>query len=288
MMFNFDASLQLGEFGAKIPHLLAKIDEFPDEKHYVYSAFYENRGSSQGILELARQLEKKGYVKLTVNDAKKLVSNNSIGSLPPAKRYILALNSEFGDGIQGPVNMDYCLQVYNNKANKSGALVHAFLASQTFNEGLNMKDVRHIHIFEPLVTMASDMQTIGRARRLCSHKNLDHSQWTVQIHRYFAELPINMQGQEQVIAALDELKATDVSALGKKELAAHKKEIKELEKLQQSEVKAIDEVIYLEAQRRMRDLFTVYRGMEEAAMDCVALQRFHSKTRTYKDFKCLT
>ena len=61
------------------------------------------------------------------------------------------------------------LKIYNSEANKNGEIVHMLLASQGFNEGLDLKDVRHIHIFEPLVTMASDLQTIGRARRFCSH-----------------------------------------------------------------------------------------------------------------------
>ena len=135
--------------------------------------------------------------------------------------------------------------------------------------------------------MASDLQTIGRARRYCSHLNLDHSKWNVQLHRYFAELPVNMRGQEQVAAALTELREKDISGLSPKELTAHKKEVKELEKLEKSEVKAIDEVIFIEAQRRMRDLFIVYKGMEESAVDCVALSKFHSKTRTYENFKCL-
>ena len=296
MLYTFDKSLQLGEFSAKMPMLLEKLDAAPDQKHYVYSAFYENRGSSQGILEIARQLEAKGYAKMTVGEAAGLVKGGAgaLAALAPAKRYILALNSELSSGTASAKqaadasrNMSYLMKVWNDDANAAGALVHCFLASQSFNEGLDMKAVRHIHIFEPLVTMASDLQTIGRARRNCSHAQLPHEQWTVQIHRYFAELPVSVRGHQEVVAALDALKAKDMTDLGKREVAAHNKEIKEMESLLDSDVKAIDEVVYAEAKKRMLALFTVYKSMEEAAVDCVALEEFHSTSRSYEGFRCL-
>jgi hypothetical protein len=282
MMFNFDSTVQLSEFSVKMPPLLAKIEEFPNQKHYVYSAFYENRGTSQGILEIARQLEAKGYVKLTLAEAKAKTV------MTPAKRYILALNSELGEGAAGTENMKMLMRAWNDKSNSTGDNIHVFLASQNYNEGLDMKDVRHIHMFEPLVTMASDVQTIGRARRYCSHANLDHDQWTVQIHRYFADLPVEVRGEEDISKALDELLSKDTSGMGKKELAVLKKEIKNLEQLKNMNIKAIDDLIYTEAKKRMRDLFLVYKSMEESAIDCIELEKFHSASRgAYSDFKCI-
>ena len=299
MIFNYDKSLQLGEFSVKLPPLLAKIDEFPDQKHYVYSAFFENRGSSQGILEVARQLDARGYTKMSVVEAVSIVKgldeiddiNKAVeNKLSKGKRYILALTGELGDGLVGPQNMNQLMKVWNSRPNADGSRVHCFLASQTFNESLDMKDVRHVHIFEPLVTMAADQQTIGRARRFCSHLNLPHDQWTVKLHRYFADLPDGTKGEEEIIKTLDELKVkVDADGLSKKEKAAITKEIKELEKLRSHEVKAIDDVIYNEAKIRMKDLFTVYKSMEESAVDCVALVRFHENGRKgiYEDFKCM-
>ena len=80
-------------------------------------------------------------------------------------------------------------QLYNAPFNKHGEYVKLFLASQSYNEGLDLKAVRHIHIFEPLITWASDKQTIGRAARLCSHADLNKKDWDVTIHRYISDLP---------------------------------------------------------------------------------------------------
>jgi hypothetical protein len=81
------------------------------------------------------------------------------------------------------------IRLFNSSINSHGEYVNLFLASQTFNEGLDLKAVRHIHIFEPLITWASDKQTIGRAARYCSHADLDKSEWDVTIHRYASDFP---------------------------------------------------------------------------------------------------
>jgi seryl-tRNA synthetase len=84
------------------------------------------------------------------------------------------------------------------------------LASQSYNEGIDLKAVRHIHIFEPLITWASDKQTIGRAARLCSHVDLEKKDWNVTIHRYISDFPkkeikIDKTGIDNKAQLLDEL-----------------------------------------------------------------------------------
>lgn len=191
MLFNFDKDMKLSDFSTKLPLLLAKIQEFPTQKQYVYSSFYTKMGyGGHGIVAIAKELEKKGYKKLTVADAKKY---NDAGKLPPpGKRYILAITTEIGEeGGNAGKNLHELIKIYNHAANKDGRLIHVMLASQGFNEGIDLKGVRHIHFFEPLVTMASDKQTLGRAARYCSHADLDRDkgEWSVHIHRYMSDLP---------------------------------------------------------------------------------------------------
>jgi hypothetical protein len=78
--------------------------------------------------------------------------------------------------------------MFNTRNNNFNILV----ASQGHNEGLDLRGVRHIHIFEPLLTYNAEKQTIGRAVRNCSHSDLPYDQWTVKIHRYFTELPVDL------------------------------------------------------------------------------------------------
>ena len=299
MLYSFDKNMALTEFSSKLPGLLEKVQAYPTEKQYCYSAFYTNQGSGQGILEIARQMEKLGYEKLTVKEAREANKRGNV--LAPKKRYILAIQSEIGEegSTSAGVNLHEMVSIYNSEANKSGELVHMFLASQGFNEGLDLKAVRHIHIFEPLVTMASDLQTIGRARRFCSHAHLDQKDWTVQIHRYFSEFPVdvNVTGTSSVQMEItdlkgiigdleDRIKATkdkDEKKALKDKLSASKKLVTSLNKQVKSSkatdttgVLNIDEYVYNMAQSKMKELFVTYHCMKEAAVDCRLLSDFHS------------
>jgi hypothetical protein len=304
MLFKLEKGLSLTEFSSKLPALLKNIEDYPEQKHYVYSAFFSNMGSSHGILEIARQLEAKGYTKLTVKDAKE--ANKAGKTLPPGKRYMLALPSEIAStstsaaaSASAGKNLHEMISIFNSTANARGQLVEVFLATKGFNEGLDLKAVRHIHIFEPLVTMASDLQTIGRARRYCSHADLDHKDWTVQIHRYLSDFPVNVKTTgtngikdrlvqltadvADLAAKVKETKDADQKKAIKQQIAEHKADLKKLnddvkraDKMDVSKVKNIDEFIYQEAQSRMRELFVVYHSMKEAAMDCFLLKNFHA------------
>ena len=43
-MFNYDPANEISFFSAKLPKLLEVIRKYPNDKHYIYSAFHENRG----------------------------------------------------------------------------------------------------------------------------------------------------------------------------------------------------------------------------------------------------
>uniref|UniRef100_A0A6C0BE07 Helicase ATP-binding domain-containing protein n=1 Tax=viral metagenome TaxID=1070528 RepID=A0A6C0BE07_9ZZZZ len=309
MMFNFDKDMALTDFSSKLPGLLEKLQNEPKAKHYVYSAFFENRGyGGHGIIAVAKELDKLGYKKMTVSEAKKLNSQNKIPD--KKKRYVLAITNEIGEegSSSAGKNLHEMIKIYNSKENKDGELIHIFLASQGFNEGIDLKGVRHIHIFEPLVTWASDKQTIGRAARYCSHADLDRNngEWKVTIHRYMSDFPIDIHKQtidnEQArqnqieqdiqrltnnIQVLDKKTNKTEIAETKKEISRLNKELKEVlkeiknkKKIDISTISNIEEIIFEESRSRMKQLLVVYQAMKEAAIDCRILENFHSATGT--------
>jgi hypothetical protein len=299
MLYNV-ADLPPEEYSAKMPLLLENIDKYADEKHYVYSAFYENKGSGQGILQIERELQRKGYEKLTIKQAKAV---NKGAKLEPKPRYMMATLRELEK--ESPTQQGNALaemiKIYNSAENKDGSLVHVMLASNAFNEGLDLKAVRHIHIFEPLVTMASDKQTIGRARRYCSHADLDYDKWSVVIHRYMSDMPISMEisdferyktelevaesklgeltntktGRGRKLSEEDKLIRAEAASL-KKEITELKKMVKQSKTMDLSEIKNIDEVIYNIALNRFKKLTVYMQCMKEAAVDCKLLSEFHN------------
>lgn len=285
MIFNFDKDMALSDFSAKLPVLLSQIAKFPLEKHYVYSSFYTKLGyGGQGIVGIAKQMDVAGYEKMSVADAQKF---NKSGNLPPkgVKRYALAITSEVGK------HLDDILRIYNHPDNKYGEIIHVLLASQTYNEGIDLKAVRHIHYFEPLITMASDKQTLGRAARYCSHADLDRDagEWNVKLHRYITDKPLvtglSLEEATKLVDAKElQLKQNPKNKILKKELTDLKKQQKEAKRHDVTNIQNIEEKIFEESRERVKDILTMYVCMKEAAVDCRVLQKFHALTGI--DIKC--
>jgi hypothetical protein len=238
-----------------------------------------------GAVGIAKELDKLGYSKLTVDEAKRHGA-----TLAKGKRYILAISSEVG------TQLDVCLRVFNDPKNKTGEYVHLVVASQGFNEGIDLKAVRHIHFFEPLVTMASDKQTIGRAARYCSHAALDRDagEWTVAIHRYITDKPITMsvtidEVKQKLARALARAKAATTDEARdrlKAEIATLREKQKQLKKMEAyRDVPNIEELIFKESRARVKEIFTIYQCLKEAAVDCKLLNAFHASTGT--TIKCV-
>jgi superfamily II DNA or RNA helicase len=246
-LFNYDPANELSFFSAKLPKLLETIRKYPDDKHYIYSAFHENRGyGSHGARMIGKFLETElGF--LRVKNAEHLSKLS-----PDHKGYALIINNE----LTSNTHKKELVSMFNIRNNNFNILV----ASQGHNEGLDLRGVRHIHIFEPLLTYNAEKQTIGRAVRNCSHSDLPYEQWTVKIHRYFTELPADLEQYniapkrvkllelkrhaEELGNVIDENKGKGNEVLKKKqeetklELAELKKSLKKAEKMKNAELSA--------------------------------------------------
>ena len=60
------------------------------------------------------------------------------------------------------------------------------MISSAGTEGINLRNVRQIHIMEPHWNEIRIDQTIGRGIRLCSHSDLSVSDRYVDVFRYFS------------------------------------------------------------------------------------------------------
>ena len=298
-MWNFEKNMQLSDFSAKMPHLIERVIKLPQEKHYIYSAFYTNVGyGGQGVLAIAKELVKQGYVQITVAEAKKYTKKDKDGkdvvTMPPkAKRFFLAITTQL-EGTDPGKALKYLINIYNHDENKHGEFIHVMLASQKFNESLDLKAVANIHFFEPLITMASDKQTIGRAARTCSFAALDREkgEWKVKIHRYMNQKPLTLSNNKDVekTALVEEINSLEAELEDdkknkelKKSLADKKKELKALSKPSKtdySKVEMIEQKIYDESRERFREILTVYQCMREAAVDCRLMKKFHASVTT--------
>lgn len=75
-----------------------------------------------------------------------------------------------------------------------GDVIKVFMVTKAGAEGIDLKNVRYVHITEPYWHPVRKKQVIGRARRICSHHNLPEKYRTVQVFEYltvFSDKQIN-------------------------------------------------------------------------------------------------
>jgi hypothetical protein len=212
----------------KTARLIEKL-ESEKGKHFVYTAFNKTcEGDNvyyMGAQAIGKALEARaGYVRVypdelkAAMDAHKAKSDGSLRDAlvsairdhkirseikPATKFYAVFVKRELtdratvtsgkakssDDGASSKAS-DAIREFYNHAQNADGRVLHVLIASETYNEGLDLAAVRHLHFMEPFATQPADVQAVGRARRNCSHKQIpDRSMRDVTVHRYEAVLP---------------------------------------------------------------------------------------------------
>jgi len=83
------------------------------------------------------------------------------------------------------------LLAFNSKENIDGKKIRLILISPAGSEGINLKNVRQVHVMEPYWNEVRIQQLIGRAIRMCSHADLAMEERKVDIFRYHAVRPEN-------------------------------------------------------------------------------------------------
>jgi hypothetical protein len=295
-LFEKKPDMSLDDFSCKLPKLVGMLKGYPNEKHYVYSSFHTRSGwGGHGIHMVARALtEYEKYQQLPVNEAIKFMESNTYPV--PAKRYILLTSSELAGDSQSKSReqaaITALLRIVNAKANAKGALVHVVLASQNYNEAVDLRGIRHIHLLEPLLTAQAEKQAVGRAVRRCSHSDLDRGagEWTVTVRRYFAVPPTSKTTMSFTESELQELKAEYSDAIKRLEGAppdsteyafySQKRmnlegKIKAGEAAKRFEILMVDDLIFREAQERAKQMEIMEMALRRSAIDCILTKAFH-------------
>jgi hypothetical protein len=83
--------------------------------------------------------------------------------------------------------------MYNERpANIHGKNVRLIILDSGFKEGIDLFDVKYVHIFEPSITIADLKQTVGRATRTCGQKGLEFQKnigWPLYVYNYYLTIP---------------------------------------------------------------------------------------------------
>lgn len=93
-----------------------------------------------------------------------------------------------GDQLLSPDNSSEVRKL-TNTANSEGLQVKVVIISEAGSEGIDLTNIRQVHILDPWYNLNRLEQIVGRAVRWCSHSSLPFDQRNVEIRYYGTVLP---------------------------------------------------------------------------------------------------
>ena len=206
----------LTTYGPKFLHMLENITD-PEYVglHLVYSQFR----TLEGIGIFALVLKKNGFAefKIAKNSAGVWEINIDEADLgkPTFALYTGTETVEEKEMIRHIYNGEWNL-VPDSIANKLnvmannnnlGEIIKVLMITSSGSEGINLRNTRYVHIMEPYWHPVRLEQVIGRARRICSHKDLPKELQTVEVFIYLMEFTAAQLKSDEAV----ELKRKDLS-----------------------------------------------------------------------------
>ena len=167
---------RLGEFSPKTKFFLQQV------RHSKGCAFIYSRFVPVGALSIALTLEANGYTLYGAEPGRGLLKGGALGGLGrqcamcpgrekghtghpfvPAKYVLLTGVAELSP------NNETSIQAQRRPENKDGSKIKIVIGSQVAGEGIDLKFIREIYIFDSWFHLNKTEQIVGRGIRTCSH-----------------------------------------------------------------------------------------------------------------------
>jgi len=179
------------------PKFLRMLENIQDPEHKGLHLVYSNFRSLEGIGIFKLVLEANGFAEF------KLQRNGDIWEIKltdpdtSKPRFVLYTGTETAEEkeiIRNIYNSQWDLvpaSIANElretaENNYYGELIRIIMITASGAEGINLANTRYVHIMEPYWNLVRIDQVVGRARRICSHKNLPEELRTVQVFLYIS------------------------------------------------------------------------------------------------------
>lgn len=203
-MFNPDllkavmskAAPKLHQLFKKIRELDAK-DMKTHKKHFKHMIFTDIDTSNYGAKLIASAFVAHGFTPAFTQSAHVLKPDDKLLETK-GSNFGLLISKKFGPKSMNAKSKKAMMHKFNERpANTHGQLMRFIILDQGFKEGIDLFDVKYIHLFEPLVSNADQKQAIGRGTRFCGQQGLTfHPRfgWPLYVFRYDVRLPKEIQG----------------------------------------------------------------------------------------------
>ena len=98
--------------------------------------------------------------------------------------------------FEKPIGINFrkeLLGAFNQRPdNIQGKNIRIIILDSGFREGIDLFDIKYVHLFEPIITASDEKQAIGRATRFCGQKGLNFDPlygWPLHVFRYETTIP---------------------------------------------------------------------------------------------------
>lgn len=210
-IFSFD---NIGNYSEKIRSIVESILE-NDGITLVYSQYIYG-----GLLPLALALEEIGFKRFTKKSSLLDPAYISKHRISPKKSITgKQLTYSMITGATTTISSQNSNEIKNavNDENVNGDIIKVVLISRAGSEGIDLKNIRSVHIMEPWYNMNRIEQIIGRAVRNCSHRLLEYKKRNVLIYLYGTLLENeeneSIEGIDLYLYRISEIKALKIGAV---------------------------------------------------------------------------
>ena len=211
------SSSEIGKYSSKIKEICSNILN-SEGIILIYSQYLDG-----GVVPMALALEEMGITRY--GTTKSLFKTPPIDNLDlntytntkhynpiPAKYAMIT-----GDAMLSPASNKLSdLLAVTGKNNSNGHVVKVVLITQAGSEGIDLKNIRQVHILEPWFNMSRNEQIIGRAARNCGHKDLPLEKRNVEIFLYGSILENEEEESADLyVYRLAEMKAIQIGKINR-------------------------------------------------------------------------
>lgn len=162
-----------------------------------------SRYLSSGIIPLCIALEHMGFYKY---------NNKSILKQDKKRKQIGSYIAVTGNKSLSPNNNEE-IRIAKSDDNKNGELIKIILISSTGSEGIDLKNVREIHVLEPWYNMNKLDQIYGRGIRKNSHILLDEKLRNTTLYQYANMYRYDLEPVDFRLYRISEMKQAKISLI---------------------------------------------------------------------------
>ena len=140
--------------------------------------------------------ESSGGAKSNTYGKIELLTDAELAKTPNKNFYLLCSVSVYEQNITVKQKKAILQKMNQRPENVNGELARIIVMDSGFKEGIDLFDIKYVHIFEPQVTTADQKQVIGRATRTCGQKGLDFHPmrgWPLHVFIYDIDIPQNLR-----------------------------------------------------------------------------------------------